>query len=372
MAAILLTPPTLHYHFTPMKMQTFPGFLAIVLLAACATASFAQQREKVDKIDERWTNISDGVIKKLTADGKQLAWPGDTAGVAVDPATGDVYMIVAGEGVWKSVDSGKTFERCDGGKVGGRCETAYALNFDPAGKRLACFMLDGKCAWTGDAGKTWQAFTDAGRNWDFAAVDWSAPEVKTIFAGHHETGGEVLFSNDGGKTWAKVFKDAEFDKTGGLGVFDAKTLVYTQKGKGIQRSTDAGATWTKVSDAEPIGRVARIHKGTAHWLAKDGILASKDAGETWKLQGRPHEGSIGPMIDPQDEKRIVVAGVKGIARSNDGGETWTTVIAQLPPGYDVPKAGWFSNVAWDPIHDVFYLSKMGKPTLRLEGDTKKR
>src|SRR5205085_5494742 len=85
-----------------------------------------------------------------------------------------------------------------------------------------------------------QAMADVGRNWDFAAVDWTTPEVKHIFAGLHESGGQLMSSVDGGKSWVKLFKDREFDKTGGLGIFDARTLVYTQRGKGIQRSTDAG------------------------------------------------------------------------------------------------------------------------------------
>ena len=98
------------------------------------------------------------------------------------------------------------------------------------GKRLACFMLDGKCAWSGDSGQTWTAFADVGRNWDYAAVDWSADAVKTIFAALHESGGQVMFSNDGGKTWSKLFKDAEFDKSGGLGIFDERDAgVYAKR-----------------------------------------------------------------------------------------------------------------------------------------------
>ena len=67
-----------------------------------------------------------------------------------------------------------------------------------------------------------------------------------------------MFSDDGGKTWNKLFQDAEFDKSGALGIFDEKTLVYTQKGKGIQRSTDAGQSWTKIADRQPIGRLVNI------------------------------------------------------------------------------------------------------------------
>ena len=176
-----------------------------------------------------------------------------------------------------------------------------------------------------------------------------------------------MLSIDGGKSWAKLFKDREFDKTGGLGIFDARTLVYTQKGKGIRRSADAGAKWTKVSDFEPIGRVVQVHKGTAYWLGREGLLVSKDRGATWSVQGKPVAATIGPMIDPRNEKRIAVAGLKGITRSNDGGETWNPVVAALPKGFTMPQAGWYSNVAWDPVRDVFYASMMGRATYRLEG-----
>ena len=143
-------------------------------------------------------------------------------------------------------------------------------------------------------------------------------------------------------------------------------MCTREKGKGIQRSTDGGATWQKVSDLEPIGRVAQVHKGTAYWLGREGLLVSKDRGATWSVQGKPVAATIGPMIDPRNDKRIAVAGLKGIARSNDGGETWTTVAAALPKGFTMPRAGWYSNVAWDPVHDVVYASMMGKATYRLQ------
>jgi photosystem II stability/assembly factor-like uncharacterized protein len=340
------------------------SFLSLLIILAFAGYARAQDKTK---IDPHWINLSDGIVKKFEAEGKKLDWPGETAGVTVDPATGDAFMIVTGQGIWKSTDAGKTFNRVDGGKIGGRCETSYALNVDPAGKRIACFMLDGKCGWTSDAGKTWTGFTDVGRNWDYAAVDWSAADPQHIFAALHESGGQVMTSSDGGKTWNKLFKEAEFDKSGGLGVFDAKTLVYTQKGKGIQRSTDFGQTWTKVDDREPIGRVVQVLGGTGYWLTKEGLLVSQDKGATWKPQGKAAEGaSIGPMLDPKNEKRMVVAGVKGIYQTTDGGETWKTIAGAYPAGFDFPKHGWYTTTAWDPVHDVIYISKMGKPAYRWE------
>lgn len=343
-----------------------PYRIKLVVIAFLITFTTQTAQSTEDRTEATWVDISSPIIKELTQAGHKTAWPGETAGVAVDPVSGDVYMIVTGQGVWKSTDTGKTFVRVDEGKVSGRCETSFALNVDSGGKRLACFMLDGKCAWSGDSGQTWNAFTDVGRNWDYAAVDWSANEVKTIFAALHESEGQVMFSGDGGKTWSKLFKDAEFDKSGGLGIFDEKTLVYTQQGKGIQRSTDAGQTWAKVADREPIGRLVNIRKGKAYWLAKEGLLVSADKGVTWSIQGKAVEASIGPYFDPKNDMRIVVAGTKGIFQTDDGGEVWK-LVGRLPAGFEkLPKAGWFTNVAWDPIHNVFYVSHMGKPTYRLE------
>lgn len=339
--------------------------LALLTLGMAPVARSAAEEAGGD-----WVDVSTPIVQKLAAAGEKTAWPGETAGVAVDPASGDVYMIVTGLGVWKSTDAGKSFARVDGGKVGGRCETSFALNVDSGGQRIACFMLDGKCAWSGDSGKTWTPFADVGRNWDYAAVDWSAGEAQTIFAALHESGGQVMFSSDGGQKWSKLFQDAEFDKSGGLGIFDARTLVYTQKGKGIQRSTDAGQNWTKVSDREPLGRLVNLCQGKAYWLAKEGLLVSADQGVTWTVQGSAVEASIGPYFDPRNDKRIVVAGANGIFQTADAGETWR-LVSKLPQGFEkLPKAGWFTNVAWDPLHDVYYTSHMGKPTYRLAGGGK--
>jgi photosystem II stability/assembly factor-like uncharacterized protein len=311
----------------------------------------------------KWVNISDPIVQKLTEEGKKFGFSGQSAGVVCDAATGDVYMVVNGLGLWKSSDKGATFNRVDGGTVGGRCETSFALNADPAGGRLACFMLDGKCAFTPDAGKTWRPMKDLGRNWDYATVNWADEKVTTILGARHEVGGECYLSDDAGATWKLLFKDKEFDKSGGLGVFDAKTLVRTWDKKGIERSTDTGATWTKVSDLQPLGRVARVSKGVAYWIAKDGLLVSRDKGATWEKIGAECPGTIGPMFDPKDEKRLAVAGKEGIFTTSDGGKTWTRVAA-LPEKYDVPRPGWFTNVGWDPVNNLFYASKMGKPAVR--------
>lgn len=311
-----------------------------------------------------WVSISDGVISQLQSDGKKIGYPGLTAGVTVDPSSGDVYMVVCDQGLWKSTDLGKTFTRIDGGKIGGRCETGFALNFDPAGKRLACFMIYGGCARTEDAGATWIGWKT--NHLDFGAVDWAATG-KTLLGLRHESGGVLCLSNDGGQTWLnfgkigpdkKVVKeDREFKM---LGMFSADVLLAS-RGDGILRSTDGGQTWWKVADAKLTAPVMQVHKGIGYWMSDKGILASKDKGATWS-PAWPMKAVFGPCFGKEDGHMIVV-GKEGFSESTDGGATWK-VVAPLPPMFNVALVG--PNYAWDPVHDVFYASSMGKPTYKFE------
>jgi len=43
--------------------------------------------------------------------GKEDRVSGDDGGVVTDPGSGDVYMVVCDQGLWKSTDLGKTFAR---------------------------------------------------------------------------------------------------------------------------------------------------------------------------------------------------------------------------------------------------------------------
>src|SRR5215831_12146941 len=133
------------------ELPRFGRLAALAFLFFVAEALSARADEK-----GKWVSISDEVITKFGREGKKIGWPGLTGGVGVDPTTGDVYMMVCDNGLWKSTDQGKTFERVDGGAIGGRCETGFALDIDPVGKRIACFPVYGPAALSLDAGKTWQ------------------------------------------------------------------------------------------------------------------------------------------------------------------------------------------------------------------------
>ena len=296
-----------------------------------------------------------------------------TGGVTVDRTNGGVYIVVTGkeifkekgQGVWKSTDQGATFSRVDGEVISGRCETGYGLCQDPNGKRLYCFMLDGSSGCTLDEGKTWEKLGQVNRGWDFAAVDWSVEKPQVIFGSEHESGGKYHLSIDGGKSWRKLGESPKDARgTFGVGVVDANTLLrWCGSTGGIERSLDAGTTWTKVSEENPAGHVMVVFKGVCYWVGEKGLLVSKDKGATWSVQGKPVAAAWGPYFG-KDEKQIVVAGKGGLQETLDGGETWSLVAPLPEPFKNPPGPGWYLNLAFDPVNNAFYASWMGKATYR--------
>ena len=322
------------------------AMLAVLPVAALAAAPTPAKGQ--------WVNIS----KKWVDDAMEEfgAIPNVTSGVAVDPTNGDVYMVMGGRGIWKSVDQGAKFKRVDNEKVGGIGVTTWSLNVDPAGKRLACFMLDGPCAMLLDSGKTAAPFATVHRNWDFGVVDWTDPQAQSMVTLWHESGGQGYYSPVGGKDWT-IMSEKGMET---LGIFDAKTIV-AGKAKGIIRSTDSGQKWQKVSDFTPVAGALLVTGGVGYWLAKEGILVSKDKGVTWTVQGQPVAAVAGPYFG-SDPKQIIAAGEKGFYESKDAGVTWQNILP-LPSGYKMDGA---LNAAWDPLHDTFYVSRLGQHTMKYQ------
>jgi photosystem II stability/assembly factor-like uncharacterized protein len=334
--------------------------MACILLAAAIQPSGAAGQNAAEV---GWVNISDPLIAAITNSGTQIKWPGNTGGIAVDRTTGDVYLEVCNLGLWKSADHGQNFSRVAEGQISGRCEYGYAINCDPSGSRIACFMLDGKCGMTLDGGKSWQPFAPMGRNWDYGSVGWADSKAKAIFAARHESGGEMYSSDDAGASWHFIGKHPEFNS---VGIFDATTLVVGHE-DGILRSTNGGESWTKTSDFHPVGRVAVSFGGVTYWLAKEGLISSIDKGATWRQLGTPVAAGWGPLFG-RNAQEIMVADVQGFVKTSDGGKTWERVAAMAPfRGGLVPKQpGQFITIGWDPNTNILYGSRMGSAAYRLQ------
>ena len=329
----------------------------------------------------------------------------------------DVYYFgaVAG-GVWKTTDGGLNWKPMfDKTKDASPSIGAIAVSeSDPnviyVGTGEACIrgnIVGGNGVWKSmDAGKTWKfvGFADThaiGR----LAVNPKNPDVAFVaalghpFADNEERG--IFRTRDGGKTWEKVlYKDA---KSGGIDVvFDpnnpnilfaalwqAKRTPWSMDsggpGSGLYRSIDGGTTWKElkahglpegvlgrigvtVSGANPnrVWAVIEAEKGgiyrsddggdSWHLLTDDhrfrqrawyyshifadpksadtvyilntGVYRSNDGGKTFNRLRAPHGDNHGLWIDPTNPKRLINGNDGGATISTNGGESWTSVYNQ--------------------------------------------
>jgi hypothetical protein len=337
-----------------MKTVLWIGLAGVL---AAAAAGFGAERPTRTK--GAWSNITEGLTKASGKGNFRLA-------LAVDPATGRLFVSRWFTGVWVSTDQGNTFARADGEKVsGGGPFSCYAMIADPKGGKLAVFNMNNKPGPSGcslDGGKTWESFTSVGRNWDYGAIDWDS---KAVLAARHEDHG-VHFSPDLGKTWTRL--EIKRGEVTGVGVFGASELVISDW-LGIHRSADAGKTWTKVATFRCTGTV-QVYDGVGYWLSnkwdKEGkkwnasLVVSADKGQTWQPLGEPLEDTMfcsGPCFG-KNQKHLVVAALKGIVESTDGGATWKMTAAypaDSPAQADHKNGCGFPSLGYDAARDVFYV-----------------
>lgn len=317
---------------------------------------------------DTWTDISTPLLQRLTNNGAKPGWPGGCSGVVVNRTNGDVTIKLVSLGLWRSQDRGRNWNRIDGEVVTGRDETGWATSVDQnAPGRMVSFSLDGDAGWTTD-GVHWRRFTSLGRNWDFGSVDWQASDPRTIIAARHETDppGEVYVTRDGGVSWARlsVHLNANRDRISMVGAIDATTFVYSN-GDGIHRSTDGGATWTKVSLANPQTRIPVLLGGVHYLGTSNGLLVSTDRGASWREQGVAVDIWQGPYFG-RSEREILVVGRLGVFTTRDAGKSWERAASLKPKEGDFAfTPNWFGCYAWDPVNNLLYASAMGSPVFCL-------
>src|SRR6187397_1350822 len=126
---------------------------------------------------------------------------GGLSGVAVDHATGHIFIDVSDRGVFRSSDMGKTWERLGMGVIKGRTETPGCLQLDPTRKtrRILMATVYGGPVAVGSSDKgEWRMLDKTSMHVDWCVGDWTDPELKLLLALKHESGGMLLRSRDGG------------------------------------------------------------------------------------------------------------------------------------------------------------------------------
>jgi photosystem II stability/assembly factor-like uncharacterized protein len=352
------------------------AFLLLIALETEAPAAEppAKAGQAVDTAP--WENISDEFFKKIEVDDLTPTYLRRCVGMAVAP-TGEIFVMASkGHGVCVSKDHGGTWTVVPGNNVTGRCETGFGFSIAyPYDGRLAFFCIDGTGGMTLDGGATWRPFGKLLRMLEYADVDWSARNPRTIFGLLHEPFYTVL-STDGGDHWQQIYKDTEDPKDARkslgkyYGIIDASTLLRAQGGQaGIALSTDAGQTWTEVAKYQILGR-RPVHYGRkVFWTSTEGVVVSEN-GRDWTLTGQgPEKAVFGPYFGGSEQEFMVVS-EKAFFITRDGGRTWKDVApAFFPPDglrKGISPIGALNYFGWDARNNLIYASGLGASVYRLK------
>jgi hypothetical protein len=300
-----------------------------------------------------WVNISPS----------QVPWDkSNTQGMALDPCNPAViYLCVASlsmvnPGVYKTTDAGTTWNKV------GQLDTPIHVRVDPKDSNHL-YANDG--VWGGtqgfwvstDGGNTfvtpegWKALADTGEMfiWDTYDVVADPSDFNHVLVSFHSAWGwtdskwkansGVLESTDGGDSWI-VHEPQEgwgyghainFLYRPDLGIGDANTWLLGTQGSGFWRTSDAGASWTKVSDLgiqHGGGNLYYTNEGVLYASGADHNLRSTDNGVTWASVG-PGGGYNAVGGDGENLYAAKCFGPTPFVTSpEDDGETWTNYNSQ--------------------------------------------
>ena len=305
---------------------------------------------------KEWTNVSDGTFGGSIGAVAVSDWDPNVvyAGGGEKTVRGNVSH---GDGLWKSVDGGKTWKSA--GLTDSRHISRIRIHPKDPDRLWVCAMghLFGPNEQRGvfrssDGGATWNQalFVNADAGCVDLAMDPNNPRI--LYAGFWrvlrtpwtlESGGEgsgLWKSTDGGETWTELSSNKGLPEGtwGIVGVSvspsDSENLyamVEAQEG-GVFRSKDGGETWSRTNDSRDLRQRAwyytRIYADPADaesvYVLNVGFHHSKDGGRTFSRISVPHGDNHDLWIDPDDPKRLIQSNDGGANVSEDGGTSWTT------------------------------------------------
>jgi photosystem II stability/assembly factor-like uncharacterized protein len=308
---------------------------------------------------QRWYNISDGTFKT-----------GSVGAITVSEShTNVVYvgmgehaprgvMTSHGDGVYKSIDSGKNWVHI-GLKESQHIARIVIHPTNPDVVYVAAQgALHGPNKERGiyksiDGGKSWKQilYVNESTGASELSMDMSAPNTLYATMWEHErkpwkviSGGEgsgVYKSLDGGENWAKIEKGLP-DELGKMGISVSRAnpnkvyaIVESDTDKdlgGLFLSTNAGGSWSRVSDDNRLTQRSWYYnevfadpndEETVYVLSAP-ALRSIDGGKSWETLSGTHGDFHDLWINPSNAKNMVIANDGGAAVSFDYGENWSS------------------------------------------------
>jgi photosystem II stability/assembly factor-like uncharacterized protein len=281
----------------------------------------------------------------------------------------DTNIVYAGttEGLWRTVDAGKTWKRVTAPNI-----IVNDVMVDPRQSSHVLLATDrsGVLSST-DGTKTFTATNRGFAHRQVSAVVADENDTNTIYAGvvNDKEFGGVFVSNSGGSDWRQITdglagKDVFTLGLGNDGMLVAGTnrgiyalnrgqsgwrttgAVVTEKGVKVPPKTKKGKPTfrTEYVKSEMSGRVNQIDLKPGLWFAaaSSGLYKSADNGKTWR--GGPMLGETGFLSVQTLDPNVVAATLNAVIVSKDNGVSWTKAAV---PQY--VKAIFGATIAPDAI-----------------------
>ena len=306
---------------------------------------------------ETWAPVTDGQVRSASV-----------GAVAVSESNPDLVFIgmgetcirgniMAGDGVYKSTDAGKTWTH-----VGfERSENISKIRIHPTNPDIIWVAAFGQHSApnpergvykTTDGGRTWRRVLF--RNDSTGAIDLSVdrnnPNIlyaalweayRTEYTMSSGGAGSGLFkSTDGGETWTEITRNPGMPAglIGRIGVAVSPAnasrvyaLVENANG-GLFKSDDAGATWSLTTASRNVRQRAFYYthvtadpkNADALYMLNTSAFRSTDQGKTMVSVGNGTHGDHHDLwVDPDDPQHLVIGNDGGGAVSMNGGQRWS-------------------------------------------------
>lgn len=343
------------------------ALLSLTLLALPASAQKKSATENAPKKDDR---MSDATFRGLSfrSIGPAVA-SGRIADIAVNPNNpNEYYLAVASGGVWKTTNSGVTYQPIFDG------EGSYSIG---------CVIIDPNnpnVIWVGsgennnqrsvaygdgvykseDGGKSWKNMgLKASEHIGMIAIDPKNSDVVYVaaYGPLWKEGGErgIYKTTDGGKSWTAVltvsentgFNEIHIDPRDSRVLYacahQRRRHVFTYISGGpesaLYKSTDGGATWNKIHKGLPdtdMGRIAMaispVNPDVMYCLVeasnrKGGTFRSTDRGASWEKRSDHHTAGnyyMEIVADPKNVDKLFSMDT-WMQVSTDGGKSFKAV-----------------------------------------------
>ena len=258
--------------------------------------------------------------------------------LAIDPELpANVFAGTNGDGTYKSPDGGRSWHQFNQGLQRGTISAIVnQVVFHPNDSQTLFAATTVGAFKSTDGGKTWESRLSGMTEVNFVvslAIDPLNPDV--MYAG---TTGGVYRTKDGANNWVKI--------TEGMIAFDAKmasmamgvnslaidpintNIVYAGTTQGLFKSTNRGNNWTKTLGEGYVSAIQldSSNPSTIYLATSQGVKKSTDGGITWSLKSSGLEATSirSIQLNPKDSN-ILYIGTNGggLYRTVDGGETWT-------------------------------------------------